>query len=107
MRINETLKLIPAETFKAKNISLRPVEAMMIAPSQGINEIAQQYAQTLPWIMRCLFRAIGATGPNGSTLLSYVLFEAPFCRALIELGYNDTLQQKDELLKFIGIQSTD
>jgi NTE family protein len=107
LRINETLKLIPAETFKEKNISLRPVEAMMIAPSQEINEIAQQYAQTLPWIMRYLFRAIGATGSNGSTLLSYILFEAPFCRALIELGYNDTLQQKDELLKFIGVQSTD
>lgn len=104
LRINETLKLIPPEAFKAKNISLRPIEAMMISPSQGINEIAQKYAHTLPWIMRYLYRAIGAMGPNGSTLLSYVLFEVPFCRELIELGYNDTLQQKDELLKFIGVQ---
>ncbi|MBY0474016.1 MAG: patatin-like phospholipase family protein [Nitrosomonas sp.] len=104
LRINETLKLIPHEVFKEKNISLRPVEAMMIAPSEGINVIAQKYAFTLPWIMRSLYRAIGAMGPNGSTLLSYVLFEVPFCRHLIELGYNDTLQQKDELLKFIGVQ---
>ncbi|MBL0012157.1 MAG: patatin-like phospholipase family protein [Nitrosomonas sp.] len=104
LRINETLKLIPPEAFKEKNISLRPVEAMMISPSEGINEIAQKYAHTLPWIMRYLYRAIGAMGPNGSTLLSYVLFEAPFCRDLIELGYKDTLQQKDELLKFIGVQ---
>lgn len=106
LRINETLKLIPPEVYKERNIVLRPVEAMMISPSKGINEIAQQYAQTLPWIMRYLFRAIGATGPNGSTLLSYVLFEASFCQALIELGYNDTLQQKDELLKFIGVRET-
>jgi NTE family protein len=106
LRINETLKLIPPETFKEKNILLRPIEAMMISPSEGINEIAQKYAHTLPWIMRYLYRAIGAMGPNGSTLLSYVLFEAPFCQALIELGYNDTLRQKDELLKFIGVQST-
>ena len=104
LRINETLKLIPPAAFKEKNISLRPVEAMMIAPSEGINEIAQKYADTLPWIMRYLYRAIGAMGPNGSTLLSYVLFEMAFCRDLIELGYNDTLQQKTELLKFIGIQ---
>lgn len=104
LRINETLKLIPPEAFKANNISLRPIEAMMIAPSEGINEIAQKYAHTLPWIMRYLYRAIGAMGPNGSTLLSYVLFEVPFCRDLIELGYNDTMQQKDELLKFIGVQ---
>lgn len=105
LRINETIKLIPHELIKEKNISLRPVEAMMIAPSEGINEIAQKYAYTLPWIMRYLYRAIGAMGPNGSTLLSYVLFEASFCRDLIELGYNDTFQQKHELLKFIGIQS--
>lgn len=103
LRINETLKLIPPEAFKEKNISLRPVEAMMIAPSEGINEIAQKYAHTLPWIMRYLYRAIGAMGPNGSTLLSYVLFEMFFCRELIELGYHDTLQQKDEVLRFIGI----
>ena len=55
--------------------------------------------------MRNLYRIIGAMGPNGSTLLSYVLFEAAFCRDLIELGYNDTLQQKDELLKFLGVET--
>lgn len=102
LRINETLKLIPSEALK--DIPLRPVESMMIAPSEEINEIAQKYAHTLPWIMRYLYRAIGAMGPNGSTLLSYVLFEVPFCRDLIELGYNDTLQQKNELLKFLGVQ---
>ncbi|TXI18459.1 MAG: patatin-like phospholipase family protein [Nitrosomonas sp.] len=105
LRINETLKLIPYKVYKETNISLRPVEAMMIAPSEGINEIAQKYAHTLPWIMRNLYRAIGAMGPNGSTLLSYVLFEAPFCQDLIALGYNDTLQQKDELLQFIGVKA--
>jgi NTE family protein len=103
LRINETIKLIPSEIFSELNISLRPVEAMMIAPSESINVIAQKYAHTLPWIMRNLYRAIGAMGPNGSTLLSYVLFEAPFCRDLIALGYNDTLRQKDELLKFLGV----
>lgn len=102
LRINETLKLIPSEALK--DIPLRPVESMMIAPSEEINEIAQKYAHTLPWIMRYLYRAIGATGPDGSTLLSYVLFEVLFCRDLIELGYNDTLQQKNELLKFLGVQ---
>lgn len=103
LRINETLKLIPHASFKERNIALRPIEAMMIAPSQSINEIAIKYAHTLPWIMRYLYRAIGAMRPNGATLLSYVLFESLFCRDLITLGYNDTLRQKDELLKFIGI----
>lgn len=105
LRINETLKLIPQEAFAQRNITLRPVEAMMISPSQGINEIAMKYTQALPRIMRYMYRAIGAMGPNGSTLLSYVLFEMPFCRELIALGYSDTMQHKDELLKFLNIQS--
>ena len=81
---------------------LRPVDSMIISPSIEINEIAQSYAQSLPITMRSLYRAVGAMSPNGSTLLSYVLFEAPFCKALIELGRNDTLQQKDKVLQFIS-----
>ncbi len=97
-RINQTLQLIPADT----NIKLRPIESMMISPSIEINEIAQKYAYSLPITMRSLYRAVGAMSPNGSTLLSYVLFEAPFCSALIDLGHVDTLRQKDKILQFIS-----
>lgn len=102
-RINQTLKLIPPETLKEHNTRLRPVESMMISPSEEINAIAQQYAHTLPLLMRSLYRAIGAMGPNGSTVLSYVLFESAFCRALMDLGYRDTVRQKSEVLHFIGV----
>lgn len=101
-RINETLKLIPPKKKQEKKIPLRPVETMMISPSIEIDEIAQQYAQSLPLTMRSLYRAIGAMSPNGSTLLSYVLFEAPFCQALIELGHSDTLRQKEKVLQFVS-----
>lgn len=100
-RINETLKMIPDDKLREKNIKLRPVETMMISPSVEINEIAQNYAQSLPATMRYLYRAVGAMNPNGSTLLSYVLFEAPFCQALIELGRNDALRQREKILQFL------
>ncbi|MDH5480075.1 MAG: patatin-like phospholipase family protein [Nitrosomonas sp.] len=102
-RINGTLKMIPPGTLKENNISLRPIESMMISPSEEINDIALQYADTLPLTMRLLCHGIGAMGPNGSTLLSYILFEERFCKALIKLGYNDTLQQRNEILQFIGV----
>lgn len=35
-------------------------------------------------------------------MLSYVLFEAPFCQALIDLGYRDTLRRQDEVFAFIS-----
>ena len=106
-RINNTVRMIPRETLEKNNMLLRPVEAMVISPSQEINKIAEQYAHTLPRTVRFLFRAIGAMGRDGSTLLSYVLFEEPFCRALIELGHQDTMQRKDEILRFIGVSASD
>lgn len=102
-RINKTLGLVPPEKLKENTSSLKHVVSMMISPSEEINDIAQQHAMALPRVMRFLYRAVGAMGPNGSTLLSYVLFEASFCQALVDLGYADAMRQKDEVLEFIGI----
>lgn len=100
-RINETLAFIPPSARKESSLTLRPIQSMVISPSQKINEIALQHAHHLPHTMRYLYRAVGAMNASGSGLLSYVLFEASFCNALIDLGYRDAMQLKTEILKFI------
>lgn len=100
-RINQTLSLIP-ETKMGNVSALRTVDCMVITPSERIDELTQAYASSLPRPIRYFFRAVGAMGPKGSAMLSYVLFEAPFCQALIDLGYRDTLRQQDEVLAFIS-----
>ncbi len=100
-RINQTLSLIP--DMQTGNISsLRTVASMVITPSERIDELTQAYASSLPRTIRYFFHAAGAMGPKGSAMLSYVLFEAPFCQALIDLGYRDTLRRQDEVLAFIS-----
>lgn len=101
-RINEITQLVPREVLEKNTMQLRPVETMVISPSEEINKIAERYSYSLPLTMRLAYRAIGAMGRDGSTLLSYLLFEKPFCRALIELGHKDTMARKDEILQFIG-----
>ncbi len=102
-RINQTLSLIPEE--QTGNVpSLRTVTCMVISPSESIDELTRVYASSLPRAIRYFFHAAGAMGPNGSAMLSYLLFEASFCRALIDLGYRDTLRQQDEVLSFISEQ---
>ncbi|WP_350282350.1 patatin-like phospholipase family protein [Nitrosomonas sp.] len=100
-RINQTLSLIP-ETQMESISALRTVDCMVITPSERIDELTQAYASSLPRPIRYFFHAAGAMGPKGSAMLSYVLFEAPFCRALIDLGYRDTLRQRDEVFAFIS-----
>ena len=103
--INNTLRIIPEE--KLKNHELRPIESMVISPSVEINKIAEKHAHTLPRTMRTFSRAIGAMRRDGSALLSYILFEEPFCRELIELGYEDTVPKRAQILRFIGAEAAD
>jgi NTE family protein len=100
-RINNTLLMIPDEKLKNNHMKLRPVESMVISPSVEISKIAAQYAHTLPRTLRLFYRAIGAMRRDGSALLSYVLFEEPFCRALIELGYQDAMPRRSQILQFL------
>ena len=45
---------------------------------------------------------VGALRSSGANLLTYLLFEKSYCRALIQLGYQDALDRKDDLLAFLG-----
>jgi NTE family protein len=104
-RINHTLSLIPAEARAAT--PLRPVELLLIAPSQRLDAIAARHAEALPATVRRLFNILGARTPRGrprqdGALLSYLLFEAPFTQALITLGRQDALAQQADIARFFG-----
>lgn len=96
-RINETLSLLPKE--KRGLTPLREIEVRTIRPSVDLRDIAGQHAASLPWTIRMLLRSIGAWGPDWR-VASYLLFEPPYCRALIDLGYQDAMDQRDELREF-------
>jgi len=97
-RINRTLALIPAEALK--DSQLRPVKVLFITPSQPLERIAARFVHELPATVRFILRPTGALNRSGSNLASYLLFEEPFCRALIELGYDDTMRRDAEVRQF-------
>ncbi len=100
-RINQTLGYIPEDT--RKQVNLRHVDVLVIAPSQPIEKIAERYIHNLPWTIRALMGVIGvARRGGGASLLSYLLSEKDFCRALIDMGYHDALARKDEILPFLN-----
>lgn len=99
-RINKTVDLVSDEV--RQHINLHHIDVLLISPSQSIEKIAGLYARQLPWAIRFLLRGMGAMRRNASNLVSYVLFEKDFCRALIELGYQDAMNRKEELVAFLG-----
>lgn len=103
-RINNTLKLLTPEARQAT--SLRPIEVLVIAPSQRLDDIAARHLGALPAPVRALLRGVGVSGKGsdarGAALASYLLFEADYTRELMALGLNDTLARREEVLRFFG-----
>jgi NTE family protein len=101
-RINRTVRLIPPQQRIEGGVTLRHVDVLVIAPSQELEPIAARHAASLPRTVRYLLRGVGAMNRHGSNLLSYLLFERPYCRELIALGYADAMARREELLAFLS-----
>jgi len=101
-RINSTISLIAPEKLRQAGLPLRQIKVLVISPSQPIERMVVRHVHELPWTVRFLLRGIGAMNRNGSTLASYLLFESGYCRALIDLGYQDTMARRAEVLEFLS-----
>jgi NTE family protein len=103
-RINQTLALIPED--KRQSTHLRPVQLLLIAPSQRLDVIAAKHAQALPNTVKSLLRTLGASlstlQGQGHALVSYLLFEAVYTRELMALGEADAKAQSDGIHQFFG-----
>ncbi|MGH8716297.1 MAG: patatin-like phospholipase family protein [Burkholderiales bacterium] len=101
-RINKTINMVPPKVLEKSELSLHHVDVLVISPSETIESIAAKHVHSLPRTIRFLLRGVGATRRSGSNFASYLLFEKPFCRELMDLGYHDAMSQKQEILKFLG-----
>ncbi|UTW07247.1 patatin-like phospholipase family protein [Pseudomonas benzenivorans] len=101
-RINQLSRLVPPDN-RPPGLGLKPVEVLVISPSQQVDEIAARHRHELPATLRLFLRGPGATRASGAGVLSYLLFESGYCNELIELGYQDAMAQKVELNEFLNL----
>jgi NTE family protein len=103
-RINATLRLLPPEALA--RTTLRPIDVLVIAPTQRLDDIAAKHLDSLPVPVRTMLRAVGVSGKGqdarGAALASYLLFESAYTRELVALGMADTWARSAEVRAFFG-----
>ncbi len=96
-RVNDLVRCAPETTHGERNI-----ETLMMAPSVDPREIAARHVAQMPRGLRALLRVIGGRDESGVQLASYLMFEAGYTRALIELGYQDAMNARTALIAFMN-----
>lgn len=95
--MNDIARLL--SMWKKRRSPWRPIETFHLRPSKDIAVIAQSHYNNIPALLRFVLNLLGAKSHSGD-LLSFLLFEKDFTSELIDLGYEDTMAQREVVLKF-------
>ncbi len=99
-RINATLSLMTEEQRQSHPAKLKIIPILAFRPSQDLGKMAVEQLQQFPRVLRHFLRGIGANEERGWDFLSYLAFNTSYTRKLLELGYQDSMNRSEEVLKF-------
>jgi NTE family protein len=96
---------LSAEARKRGALEYRYVRCMRVRPSEDIGRLANEHLKRGrlrgdPILTKRLFNLLDLGVESEADLASYLLFDGPFCRRLIEMGRADAQARRDELVEF-------
>jgi NTE family protein len=102
-RMNELLLTHRARGVGAAAISepMRIVTPMVVSPSEDLAMVAQRFAHRMPRLVRHLMEGLGTPDAQSADLMSYLLFDSSYTRALVQIGYRDASDRIDEIEAFL------
>jgi NTE family protein len=103
-RINHTIGETREKRVEYQDTALRPIEFLVISPSIDIRELVEPHISRFPRSVRVLLAGLGALTREGRELISYLMFESPFCHELIELGYADAMSNQARIRRLLGLE---
>jgi len=77
------------------------VTPLALSPSEDLAMVAQRFAHRMPRLVRYVMDGLGTPDAQSADLMSYLLFDASYTRALIQIGYRDAGERIDELEAFV------
>ena len=102
-RINQLVDSVAPEHRRGSVARMRAIDTMIVVPSKDLRQIAHDHVREMPRSVRAVLHGIGGRSDAGANrLISFLLFEQGYTKALIQLGYDDAMAVKDELLDFVS-----
>lgn len=97
-RVNLNLQKLSAEDLE--QVSVKPIKHLWISPSVDLGEVASMKTENLPPMIRYLLRGLG-TLQEASEIASFLLFEKSYSTDLIEIGYKDGMNAREQVKRLL------
>lgn len=101
LRMNELVESQRDDAAKPAE-PMRVVKPLVVNPSEDLALVASQFAHRMPRAIRFLMDGLGTPDAQSADLMSYLLFDSAYTRALVEIGYKDADRRADEIAEFIA-----
>ena len=102
-RINQVIAQNRNQKVQTATKEMKHIDYIVISPSVDLTQIAMNCYKDAPFSLRMLFKGIGIKKDKNSELLSFLLFESSFTKSLIDLGFHDAIERKEEIKNFLKI----
>jgi len=86
--------------------SLRLVDLVLLRPSEDLGRLASRFEPRLPKAFRFMTRGLGTRDTKSPDLLSLLMFQPDYIRALIEVGERDAEARHGEIATLLGAAPT-
>ncbi len=80
---------------------MRVIEPFVLNPSEDLALVAREFAHRMPRVLRYVMDGLGTPNAESADLMSYLLFDGAYTRALIDIGYRDAGKRADEIEAFL------
>jgi NTE family protein len=97
-RLNRLLEKVPQTEWG----ELRPVDLLVLRPSQDLATLAAGCEACLPRGLRFFVRGLGAHETSKPSLLSLLMFMPEYLQPLIRIGEADVEARRDEIAAFLS-----
>jgi NTE family protein len=96
--INELIAKLPEEERQG----LRPIDLLVVRPSEDLGRLANAYEAELPKGFRFLTRGLGTRETRSNDMLSLVMFQPDYVKHLMDLGEADAGKRRADFAAFLA-----